>query len=71
MDSACAAGGSDEQARAVSVPYYLEVEPDLFKPIAECSAQEIRAAADSMMRQAKATMDQAERLYAIADAEAC
>lgn len=57
------AGPQDGAVRTETLPAYLEVEPDQFKPVEECSVAELVATADSLMLQAKASMDEAGRLY--------
>ena len=60
-------GPSDEHQRTDSLPAFLEVAPDQFEPIAECTASQVRAAADSKLLQARELMDDARRLYELAE----
>ncbi len=60
-------GSDDQLARQETIPAWIETEPDHFTPAQECSAAELRSAADGKMLQAKSLMDEAKRLYEIAD----
>jgi hypothetical protein len=56
-------GPSDEQSRGSALPEYVEVAPEVFEPVDECSSDELRAEADSCMVQATASMNEAAALY--------
>ena len=60
-------GASDDDASASTIPAFIEVGPDSFKPIHECTVDELTAAADSLMLQAKQAMDDARALYELAE----
>jgi hypothetical protein len=66
MNEWVSAGPQDDVARTETLPAFLEVEPGMFTPVGECSRAELVAAADSMMLQSKALMDEAGRLYDVA-----
>ena len=46
-------GHSDDDARRETIPAYVEVAPDSFKPTMECGADELRAAGDGLMIKAR------------------
>jgi hypothetical protein len=49
-------GPDDETARRASVPSYIETSPGELKPFANCTADELEAARDARLLQAKALM---------------
>lgn len=54
-------GPDDELARRPTVPAVLEVAPGSFKPVDECSADELAADSQSRLLQARILMDKAGR----------
>jgi hypothetical protein len=61
-------GDDDDLAGEATIPAFIEVAPQSYKPVQECTASELRAAADSMLLQARSLMDEARRLYERAEA---
>ncbi|MFJ9536621.1 hypothetical protein ACIRPX_05120 [Streptomyces sp. NPDC101225] len=63
-----AANGPDDSTSGTdSVPAFLELTPGDFEPTEACSADQLRAAADSRLLQARALMDEARCLYSLAE----
>ena len=61
-----AQGPSDDDSGKPTVPAFIEFAPDSFKPVSACTADELRAAAQSRILQAEALMAEAERLESMA-----
>ena len=59
-------GIEDGTARGPSVPMYIEAEPDVFKLLVECTAEDLAAAAEGKKMQAKALMEESQMLLKIA-----
>lgn len=59
-------GPEDDLSRGPTIPAFIETAPDHFKRVEKCSADELRGEADARMLQARALMDDAERLYELA-----
>ena len=55
-------GPSEDDARKPLVPGFLEVEPGSYKPLDECSRDEIGATIMSLRIQAQALLDEAKTL---------
>ena len=66
-DHWAAEGPRDEAAHGETVPAFIEVLPDYFKRVDDCTADELSAAANARMVQARALMDDARRLYEMAE----
>ena len=60
-------GPEDEVARGDSIPAWIEVEPEKFKRVDDCTGDELHAAADSVLMQAQAAMAEARALYELAE----
>ena len=59
-------GIEDGTAQGPSVPMYIEAEPDVFKLLVECTAEELAAAGEARKMQAKALMEESQMLLKIA-----
>lgn len=66
-DNQWASNGPDDSTASSSVPAFLEVEPGRFESIEKCTPAQIRAVGDSKLLEARALMDEARRLYEIAE----
>jgi hypothetical protein len=55
-------GPSDDDARKVTLPDFIELEPGRYEPLKNCSRDEIQAKILSLMVQAHWLMDEAKAL---------
>ncbi|MCE5291415.1 MAG: hypothetical protein LLG14_19555 [Nocardiaceae bacterium] len=55
-------GPHEEDANLPTMREWLEVEPGQFKPVQECTLDELTARFNSLMLQARALLDEAEVL---------
>jgi hypothetical protein len=62
-------GPSDDQAGHETVPAYIEMPDGTFKHIYDCSPDELRAEATSRLMQGQQLIDDARRLFQLADGE--
>ena len=60
-------GPLEDDVRKSTVPAFLETEPGSFKPLSECSRDEVESAVLSTMMHADALIKQAQRLDAYLD----
>ena len=60
-------GANDNLAGLPTIPAYLEVMPGTFRSIEDCSPAEIMTAAGAKMMEARALMDEASRMFNLAD----
>ncbi len=55
-------GPSEHDVRRITLPAFIETEPGSFKPLDECSRNEVEAEIHSLLMQAQALMDEAKTL---------
>lgn len=60
-----------EQGRGLVVPAFLEVAPDQFVPIEECTPRQITAAGDALLKQARKLTNEAAALHEVARRRIC
>ncbi|KOU99112.1 hypothetical protein [Streptomyces sp. XY533] len=58
---------SSATLRSSTLPAFLELTPDHFQPVEECTPEQLRAAAAACLVHANALLTEARGLYAFAD----
>jgi hypothetical protein len=60
-------GPAEAEAREETIPAFIQIAPDDFKPVEQCSADELMAAAGERLLQARELMDEGHRLMDLAE----